>query len=703
MDSDTPNADAVGCYVRLCRELGVECCLEVLAALTTPSRACSLTDRATPLRDADVKAVAGMLRQHDAFDILNIEGNEVEQDGILSIANMLKRNTSLHTLRMAANLFRDGGVITLSHALLGNSALTSLDVSHNRIGGVACKALARVLQQQRGGAPGLEELVLHGNVIDAAAISHVTHALAGNTTLRHLHLGFNDLAGRGAAAVAGLFEAGSALRTVDLSNNRITDAEAASLFGAMARGGSGCALERLNVRSNLLGEKSFAALAGLLRGRTALREVFAGYNKPGPVAVATLLEAAARCTTLATLDVHGCTIPGAACLGRLLCGVGWPRAVRTDAGGSPLRSPVASAAFSCLLLDGVSCTSDADLLEQTRVWAGIRSTRLGVEERFQHVKKVFVGKETDRAACADDDDNDGTGGGGGRLSPAFFVGDLEKLRETTAATFSQAAADAQHGSWRQESVASHVEIAGPVGPEGSPPTARVRAAGGSVQAEAAAWPRSVRLSGDRPPPQASLAEVLERELAAERAEHRRKVSDLRAKLHALEAEEDEAEGVRVVGDVMRFLGAAAGGSVPRRGGLYKPWPTPMPPAEPAPQTSQSHQLHCGNRTSNPEQYNTAGKPGEEGRGLLENQASAGPPQPDSRQLSPPRPPPAAAARGFEPRRDGREHRCLSPPAPAGAGKPAAATVALAWGSLPAGSGAARRPPASGFEPSAFRQ
>ena len=381
MDIDTPNSDALEYYVKLCRESGAEPCLEVIAAITAPSRSCSLSDRVTPLRDIDANCIASLLKEYHVFDILNVEGNEIEQGGILSMAGMMKKNSSIHTLRLGDNKFRDGGVITLSHVLQVNSTLTSLDLSHNRIGGVGCKALSQVLKTSNV----LQELVLHGNVIDGSAAQVLSSSLASNRILKHLHLGDNDLGSKGVLALASLLHKNTTLLTLDISNNRIPDVEGSELCSAVGRD---CPLQRLNMRNNLLSDRSFKALASTLPD-SRLREVFVGYNSPSAPIAQQVIDSASQSRYLTLLDVHGLQLNSVACICRLV---------------------TKNSSFECLLLDAITAATPSDANQQATQWNASLKERRNLET-LHHWPSIFVGKESDRLY------NNDTG-------PLFMVGDV---------------------------------------------------------------------------------------------------------------------------------------------------------------------------------------------------------------------------------------------------------------------------------------
>eukprot|EP00756_Hemistasia_phaeocysticola_P047795 Hpha_TRINITY_DN22259_c0_g1::TRINITY_DN22259_c0_g1_i1::g.167084::m.167084 len=331
----TDSSNALSFYIALCEERGLEPCLELVAALSTGSPACSLVDRAAPITDADAAIICMVLDKFPALQVLNMEGNDIGQDGVVRVAAMLKKNTSLITLRMGKNRFRDGGCVTLSNAIRVNKHLRELDLSYNRITNVGCKALAAALAE----SPSLRELVLHGNAIDGSAAERLCSSLLSSPgVLSRLHFGYNNLGDRGALALASYLPHG-VLETLDLAGNRIGD-EAAIQILRVTMEGQGC-LQRLNLRSNHLTGVSFQAAADAIHSpRCTLKALLLGHNPAGGADVAKVITACGAGSELEIFDA-----------------IGIPFSLPTH---RPLFELVAkgSGSLTRLLFDGISVQSD---------------------------------------------------------------------------------------------------------------------------------------------------------------------------------------------------------------------------------------------------------------------------------------------------------------------------------------------------------
>jgi hypothetical protein len=104
--------------------------------------------------------------------------------GINAISNMLPMNKSLQTLNLGGNTIGNEGLITLVTALRSNRTLKTLDIQYNRIGNDGVLFFANELKYNIA----LKKLVIHDNEFDDMGALSLYKAMEWNTTLDTLIL-----------------------------------------------------------------------------------------------------------------------------------------------------------------------------------------------------------------------------------------------------------------------------------------------------------------------------------------------------------------------------------------------------------------------------------------------------------------------------------------------------------------------------------
>jgi len=173
--------------------------------------------------------------------------------------------------------------------------VTSLNASENAIGDHGAERVALALAGNRA----LVALHLSDNGIRDAGAELIAEALEGNCTLTALHLSRNSIGPHGAAKLAAVLASG-ALAELDLSDNRLGDAGAVALAGALE---PTARLETLDLRVNSVGDEGAESLALVLARNAALTALHLRDNCIGDAGAERIAEALQDNTHLTTLDL----------------------------------------------------------------------------------------------------------------------------------------------------------------------------------------------------------------------------------------------------------------------------------------------------------------------------------------------------------------------------------------------------------------
>jgi Ran GTPase-activating protein (RanGAP) involved in mRNA processing and transport len=90
---------------------------------------------------------------------LDLNSNNIFDEGGKAIANALTKNSSLTTLDLRYNNISDEGVQAIANALTKNSSLTTLDLNNNSISEEGVRALISVIPS----SPSIKNIYVYGN------------------------------------------------------------------------------------------------------------------------------------------------------------------------------------------------------------------------------------------------------------------------------------------------------------------------------------------------------------------------------------------------------------------------------------------------------------------------------------------------------------------------------------------------------------
>eukprot|EP00929_Paragymnodinium_shiwhaense_P085450 TRINITY_DN45848_c0_g1_i2.p1 TRINITY_DN45848_c0_g1~~TRINITY_DN45848_c0_g1_i2.p1 ORF type:complete len:713 (+),score=118.99 TRINITY_DN45848_c0_g1_i2:75-2213(+) len=233
------------------------------------------------LAEGAVRLGSAMMQARRGLQALDLDCNDIEDDGAVALAGALRDMPELKRLRLGGNRINARGGKALAEAL-GGGRLESLDLSRNYIGKQGAAAFAEVLGES--GTAGQ------------------------NSCLLYLSLAVNRIVDEGAGSLASALKTNTRLDTLDIAANRITDLGATEMITALSSTSSvsSSALRCLNLKYNRLTDAAVDGVADMAsRGRnTQLQMVeLVGNDEVTAPAVARMTTALRKnCRSLALYD-----------------------------------------------------------------------------------------------------------------------------------------------------------------------------------------------------------------------------------------------------------------------------------------------------------------------------------------------------------------------------------------------------------------
>mmetsp|Transcript_11464 Transcript_11464/g.32528 ORF Transcript_11464/g.32528 Transcript_11464/m.32528 type:complete len:403 (+) Transcript_11464:61-1269(+) len=228
------------------------------------------------------------------LQVLNLNGNAIKDEGVLSIAGALRDNKSLKVLELGSTDMEEKGLIGIAVAMWENRTLEVINLEnpliHYRCQGDTAMQLGRML----GNNTCLREVLLgkHG-LVDDQLQTLVDYGLGRNRTLPicTLDLRCNKLSPVAGPAFKQLLQFTSTLQMLNVSFNRLGDDGLMALAEALPR----ChTLVHLDIRSNGSGELGLCAMAHAMQLKPNLTTILVWGNHFGPAACVAFLETLER-------------------------------------------------------------------------------------------------------------------------------------------------------------------------------------------------------------------------------------------------------------------------------------------------------------------------------------------------------------------------------------------------------------------------
>ena len=121
------------------------------------------------------------------LNILNLEGNELGDEGAVMLGSFLSTNSSLEVLNLAWNAIHLRGIAAVSKGLKANTVLQNLDISRNSISNEGATEISEVLAMNKS----LRVLDVSNCGFNETGVQAISEGLSTNTTLHTLKIGRN--------------------------------------------------------------------------------------------------------------------------------------------------------------------------------------------------------------------------------------------------------------------------------------------------------------------------------------------------------------------------------------------------------------------------------------------------------------------------------------------------------------------------------
>ncbi|KAG2439244.1 hypothetical protein HXX76_004605 [Chlamydomonas incerta] len=283
---------------------------DLLAALTSGQRYCSITSPTETLPDGSVISLCAVLPMA-TFELLSFHNLSLSSNSWAAIADACSKTRALQRLVFKDCSFSIGQGLSMFSRALSAADLQSLEVMNSALGDdfVAGLAEGSLLGNER-----FATLRLTGCGLGDAGVVRLAKAIEGvgmMCSLRLLDLSHNRIGDGGACALAAMLgseaNANSSsvpLNTLELEGNLLTDVGGLALCRAAK---AALMLQRLNVSLNPgITSATMMGLADAVRFNTGtLKEVAVAGCRASEDAAVALIRAANKNTTLQLLDIRG--------------------------------------------------------------------------------------------------------------------------------------------------------------------------------------------------------------------------------------------------------------------------------------------------------------------------------------------------------------------------------------------------------------
>ena len=156
------------------------------------------------------------------LNILNLEGNELGDEGAVMLGSFLSTNSSLEVLNLAWNAIHLRGIAAVSKGLKANTVLQNLDISRNSISNEGATEISEVLAMNKS----LRVLDVSNCGFNETGVQALSEGLSTNTTLHTLKIGRNRFHVYGVYKLLKEIrkQTSSALKTLDMDDTTLDHA-----------------------------------------------------------------------------------------------------------------------------------------------------------------------------------------------------------------------------------------------------------------------------------------------------------------------------------------------------------------------------------------------------------------------------------------------------------------------------------------------
>jgi len=189
--------------------------------------------------------------------------DETMEDSILSA---LHRNISFYSLNLCGNSIDTNALISFSRVLNQNSSIQILDLSKNCFHTPGLKALGLALANNYT----LHTLILRNNQISGEGASELGFGLMTNSTLRVLDLAYNNIDNQGIVSIAQASQLNPSIQYLDLRSNIIDNQGSKSVIKLIQFGH----LVYLDVRDNHIDKEGIKGLSTALTTSKTIKTAY---------------------------------------------------------------------------------------------------------------------------------------------------------------------------------------------------------------------------------------------------------------------------------------------------------------------------------------------------------------------------------------------------------------------------------------------
>ncbi|EEC43227.1 predicted protein [Phaeodactylum tricornutum CCAP 1055/1] len=205
---------------------------------------------------------------------LNLNIRRLDDSMMVVLSQALRKNSVISVLNMTSSLKNSPlGLNILAELILrSHASLATLHLSYNHLTDVVAVGNALVTNQK------LISLHLDYNLIDKRSAAAMADALRVNTTLVRLHLNYNLLGDEGVLALADGLQHNTSLLHLGLKRNSISAVGASVLFQTIVT--RNMSLQRLDLEDNFIPAEMISQIGILCRANKAGRRYLTDTNFP---------------------------------------------------------------------------------------------------------------------------------------------------------------------------------------------------------------------------------------------------------------------------------------------------------------------------------------------------------------------------------------------------------------------------------------
>ncbi|XP_060595801.1 leucine-rich repeat-containing protein 74A-like [Ruditapes philippinarum] len=196
-------------YVKVCEDMGISPTTYFIKHIQDRE----LKMKFHGLGPQRMKALSIPLQMNTNIEILNLEGNAIDEDGAICLTKVLRENFFITELVLAENNLRTEGGKAIAEMLINNRNLYRIDLTNNDIGDGASEVFCDVINNNKL----LKIMLLGNNCFEDEGAKLFKSAIADNTTLEVLDLSWNNFKNKGATLLAEALQENIGLKSFNLS------------------------------------------------------------------------------------------------------------------------------------------------------------------------------------------------------------------------------------------------------------------------------------------------------------------------------------------------------------------------------------------------------------------------------------------------------------------------------------------------------